>query len=87
MFILCWVHCFVPACARPARLHPAGGLEFESSNSLQKQGTLGREPISLHDFMSAATRLTRGGLLAGSARQRLTARQRHRPGDEFTLEC
>ena len=35
------------ACARPARLHPAGALEFESSDSLQKQGTLGREPISL----------------------------------------
>jgi hypothetical protein len=39
--------CPVPACARPARLHPAGALGFESSHSLQKQGTLGREPISL----------------------------------------
>ncbi len=40
-------NCSVPACALPARLHPAGALEFESSHLLQKQGTLGREPISL----------------------------------------
>jgi hypothetical protein len=37
---------FLPAPPRPARLHPAGALEFESSDSLQKQGTLGREPIT-----------------------------------------
>jgi hypothetical protein len=41
---------FVPACARPARLHslhPAGVLEFDSSHSVHKQDTLGQEQISL----------------------------------------
>ncbi len=32
-----YVHVMGAACARQARLHPAGALEFESSHSMQQQ--------------------------------------------------
>ncbi len=46
--------CFVPACSRPARLHPAGlpatcwrAAHSNAAHSLQQQDTLGYEQISL----------------------------------------
>ena len=53
-----WAHtmcnCFVPACARPARLHPAGppapcgrAAHSKAVHSLQQQDTLGQEQISV----------------------------------------
>ncbi len=47
-------YCFVPACAQPARLHPAGlpapcwrAAHSKAAHSLQQQDTLGQEQISL----------------------------------------
>jgi len=47
-------NCFVPACARPARLHPAGppapcgrAAHSKAAHSLQQQDTLGQEQISV----------------------------------------
>ena len=53
-----WAHtmcnCFFPACARPARLHPAGppapcgrAAHSKAAHSLQQQDTLGQEQISV----------------------------------------
>ncbi len=53
-----WAHtmciCFVPACARPARLHPASlpapcgcAAHSKAAHLLQQQDTLGQEQISL----------------------------------------
>ena len=53
-----WAHtmcnCFVPACARPARLHPAGppapcghAAHSKAAHPLQQQDTLGQEQTSL----------------------------------------
>jgi hypothetical protein len=47
-------NCFFPACARPARLHPAGppapcgsAAHSKAAHSLQQEDTLGQEQISV----------------------------------------
>jgi hypothetical protein len=94
MFTLCWVQLPVPACARPACLHPAGVLVFESSAFVaETRHTWSKANMFI--IMSAATGLARSGLLVGSsraigstgnARQRLTAREQRCLGDDFALE-
>ena len=84
MFKLCWVQ-LLCSCLRPARPPaPCGRLNLKAGFVAETRHTRSRTNKLI--IMSAATGLTRSCLLAGSARQQPTGRQRHCPGDEFTLE-